>query len=54
MHYAILSKSKYGIKRDFTINFVEIDTPTEKERAEINNIKATTTATYFQAGIITE
>lgn len=54
MHYALLSKSKYGIKRDFTINFVEIDTPTEKERAEINSIKAQTTATYLQSGIITE
>ncbi len=54
MHYKLLSVSKYGIKRDYTINFVEIDTPTEKERAEINNMKAQTVATYLQAGIITE
>lgn len=51
MHYAILAMSKYGIKRDFTINFVEIDTPTEKERAEINEIKARTDASYIQAGV---
>ena len=54
MHYALLSMSKYGIKRDYTINFVEIDTPTEKERAEINEIKSRTNATYLQAGILTE
>ena len=51
MHYAILAMSKYGIKRDFTINFEEIDTPTEKERAEINEIKARTDASYIQAGV---
>lgn len=54
LHYKLLSVSKYGIKRDYTINFVEIDTPTEKERAEINSMKAQTTATYLQSGIITE
>lgn len=53
-HYALLSKSKYGIVRDYTINFKEIDTPTEKERAEINGIKAQTISTYLQSGIITE
>ena len=53
-HYALLSKSKYGITRDYTINFKEIDVPTEKERAEINGIKAQTISTYLQAGIITE
>lgn len=51
MHYALLTKSKYGIKRDFTITFKEIDTPTEKERAEINEIKARTDASYIQAGV---
>lgn len=51
-HYALLSKSKYGIVRDYTINFKEIDTPTEKERAEINEIKARTDSTYVQAGVI--
>ncbi|MBR2526582.1 DUF1073 domain-containing protein [bacterium] len=53
-HYRLLSMSKYGIKRDYTINFKEIDTPTEKERAEINEIKARTDATYIDAGILTQ
>lgn len=53
-HYALLTKSKYGMVRDYTINFKEIDVPTEKERAEINGIKATTISTYIQSGIITE
>lgn len=51
-HYALLSKSKYGIVRDYTITFKEIDTPTELERAQINNTIATTAATYIQAGVI--
>lgn len=51
MHYALLTKSKYGLKRDFTITFKEIDTPTEKERAEINEIKARTDASYITAGV---
>lgn len=54
LHYALLSKSKYGIVRDYTVNFKEIDVPTEKERAEINGIKAQTLSTYLQSGIITE
>ena len=52
MHYRLLSVSKYGIKRDYTINFKEIDTPTEKERAEINSIKAQTASVYVQTGVI--
>lgn len=51
-HYALLSKSKYDIVRDYTITFKEIDTPTELERAQINNTIATTAATYIQAGVI--
>ena len=51
LHYKLLSVSKFGIKRDYSINFEEIDTPTEKERAEINEIKARTDATYIDAGI---
>jgi len=39
---------------NYTINFKEIDTPTEKERAEINEIKARTDATYIDAGILTQ
>jgi len=51
-HYALLSKSRYGIERDYTITFKEIDTPTEKERAEINSINAQTASAYVQAGVI--
>lgn len=54
LHYRLLSISKYGINRNYTINFKEIDTPTEKERAEINEIKARTDATYIDAGILTQ
>ena len=50
-HYKLLSVSKYGINRDYSINFKPIDAPTEKERAEINEIKARTDATYIDAGI---
>lgn len=52
LHYKILTMSKYGLKKDYTINFVEIDTPTEKERAEINNLKAQTSAALVNAGVI--
>jgi len=51
-HFALLSKSKYNLVRDYKINFKEIDTPTELERAQINNTVATTAATYIQAGVI--
>lgn len=51
-HFALLSKSRYGIERDYTITFKEIDTPTELERAQINQTNAATAATYVQAGVI--
>ena len=51
-HYALLSKSKYGVERDYTITFKEIDTPTELERAQINNTIAQTASAYVQAGVI--
>ena len=51
-HYALLSKSRYGIERDYTITFKEIDTPTELERAQINNTIAQTASAYVQAGVI--
>ena len=35
-----------------TVKFDEIDTPTEKERAEINEIQARTDATLVQAGVV--
>ena len=53
MHYRCLAMSKYGLDREFTVRFEEIDTPTEKERAEINEINSRTYATYVNAGVIT-
>lgn len=53
MHYRCLAMSKYGLDREFTVHFEEIDTPTEKERAEINEIYSRTYATYVNAGVIT-
>ena len=53
MHYRCLAMSKYGLDREFTVHFEEIDTPTEKERAEINEINSRTYATYVNAGVIT-
>lgn len=53
MHYRCLAMSKYGMDREFTVHFEEIDTPTEKERAEINEIDSRTYATYVNAGVIT-
>lgn len=52
MHYMLLCKSKFGLDRIFSVKFNEIDTPTEKERAEINEIQARTDATLVQAGVI--
>ena len=51
-HFALLCKSKYGINRDFTITFKEIDTPTELERAQINSTKAQTDSTYISSGVL--
>ncbi len=52
MHYRCLAMSKYGIDREFSVHFEEIDTPTEKERAEINEINSRTYATLVNAGVI--
>ena len=52
MHYMLLCKSKFGLNRIFSVKFDEIDTPTEKERAEINEIQARTDATLVQAGVL--
>lgn len=51
-HYQLLCKSKFGLTRYFTVKFDEIDTPTEKERAEINEIQARTDATLVNAGVL--
>lgn len=52
LHYRLLAKSEYGIDKDYSCVFAEIDTPTEKERAEIKEINARTASTYIQAGVI--
>lgn len=51
-HYQLLCKSKFGLTRYFTVTFDELDTPSEKERAEINSIIANTDATLVNAGVI--
>lgn len=51
-HYQLLCKSKFDLTRYFSVKFDELDTPSEKERAEINEINARTDATLVQAGVI--
>lgn len=52
LHYRLLAKSEYDIDKDYSCVFAEIDTPTEKERAEIKEINARTASTYIQSGVI--
>lgn len=52
LHYKLLAKSKYDKDYDFSCTFCEIDVPTEKERAEINEINSRTDLNYMQAGVI--
>lgn len=51
-HYQLLAKSEFGIYKEYTVIFDEIDTPTEKERAEIREINARTDSTYINAGVV--
>ena len=51
-HYRLLAKSKLGIDKEYSCIFSDIDTPTEKERAEIREINSRTDATYINAGVI--
>lgn len=51
-HYQLLAKSEFGINKEYTVIFDEIDTPTEKERAEIREINARTDSTYINAGVV--
>lgn len=51
-HYQLLAKSEFGISKEYTVTFDEIDTPTEKERAEIREINARTDTTYVNAGVV--
>ena len=52
MHYVCLAMSKYQRRSDFNIHFNEIDTPTEKERAEINLINSQTYANLVNIGAV--
>lgn len=51
-HYELLCWSQYG--KDLNLNIVwnPIDTPTEKELAEIEQIQANTDSVYIQSGVI--
>lgn len=51
-HYRLLAKSKYNIDKHYCCVFDEIDTPTEKERAEIRELNSRTDMNYIQAGVI--
>lgn len=51
-HYRLLAKSKLGIDKEYSCVFDDIDTPTEKERAEIREINSRTDATYINAGVV--
>lgn len=52
MHYKLLAKSLYDIEKEYTCVFKPIDTPTEKERAEIKEINSRTDMNYIQAGVV--
>lgn len=52
IHFKLLAKSIEGKDYDFNCTFKEIDVPTEKERAEINEIKSRTEMNYVQAGVV--
>lgn len=52
MHYKLLAKSMFDIDKNYCVNFDDIDTPTEKERAEIREINARTDSTYIEAGVL--
>lgn len=52
-HNELYTKSKYGRFIPLDVKFNPIDTPTEKEVAEINSIKSQTAANHINAGITT-
>lgn len=51
-HYRLLAKSKYNIDNCYSVVFDAIDTPTEKEMAEIRETNSRTDMNYIQAGVI--
>lgn len=51
-HYRLLAKSEYDIDKYYSCVFNEIDTPTEKERAEIRELNSRTDMNYINAGVV--
>lgn len=51
-HYRLLAKSKYNIDKHYCCVFNDIDTPTEKERAEIRELNSRTDMNYINAGVV--
>lgn len=51
-HYQLLSISEYGKDLGIQVVWNPIDTPTEKEIAEIEQIQANTDSVYISAGVI--
>ena len=52
LHYKLLAKSEFDIDKNYSCVFSEIDTPTEKERAEIREINSRTDSNYINSGVI--
>ncbi len=51
-HYRLLAKSKYNKVYSFDCKYDDIDTPTEKERAEIREINSRTDSNYINSGVL--
>ncbi len=52
LHYKLLAKSEFDIDVDLKCVYGEIDTPTEKERAEIRELNSRTDMNYINAGVV--
>lgn len=52
MHYELFTKSFYGKVIDLSVVFNPVDTPTEKETAEVAKIWSDIDATYISAGVM--
>ena len=48
----MLAKSEFDLDKHYVTNFDPIDTPTEKERAEIKELNSRTDMNYVNAGVI--
>ena len=51
-HYRLLAKSKYNLDNRYSVVFNAIDTPSEKDIAEIREITSRCDLNYIQAGVI--